>query len=134
MNLNKLTKKELVDYADSKGISVNIKDKKEVLISKIKSLDNSTKVKTKKDPWWVGIGVLIIFVVAAKYIWFPALVFFKSEILFVAIIIAYFSIGLWIESKISSDPDSNWTLIIGGIIAVCYVVWGISWSMQNQYG
>ena len=134
MNLNKLTKKELVDYADSKGISVNIKDKKEVLISKIKSLDNSTKVKTKKDPWWVGIGVLIIFVVAAKYIWFPALVFFKSEILFVAIIIAYFSIGLWIESKISSDPDSNWTLIIGGIIAVCYVVWGISWSIQNPYG
>ena len=134
MDLNKLTKKELVDYADSKGISVNIKDKKEVLISKIKSLDNSTKVKTKKDPGWVGIGVLIIFVVAAKYIWFPALVFFKSEILFVAIIIAYFSIGLWIESKISSDPDSNWTLIIGGIIAVCYVVWGISWSIQNPYG
>ena len=134
MNLNKLTKKELVDYADSKGISVNIKDKKEVLISKIKSLDNSTKVKTKKDPWWAAIGGVIIFVLAAKYLWFPALVFFKSEILFVAIIIAYFSIGLWIESKISSDPDSNWTIIIGGIIAVCYVVWGISWSIQNPYG
>ena len=134
MDLNKLTKKELVDYADSKGISVNIKDKKEVLISKINSLDNSTKVKTKKDPWWVGIGVLIIFVLAAKYVWFPTLVFFKSEILFVAIIIAYFSIGLWIESKISSDPNSNWTVIIGGIIAVCYVVWGISWSIQNPYG
>ena len=134
MDLNKLTKKELVDYADSKGISVNIKDKKEVLISKIKSLDNSTKVKTKKDPWWAAIGGVIIFVLAAKYLWFPALVFFKSEILFVAIIIAYFSIGLWIESKISSDPNSNWTVIIGGIIAVCYVVWGISWSIQNPYG
>ena len=134
MDLNKLTKKELVDYADSKGISVNIKDKKEVLISKIKSLDNSTKVKTKKDPWWAAIAGVIIFVLAAKYLWFPALVFFKSEILFVAIIIAYFSIGLWIESKTSSDPNSNWTLIIGGIIAVCYVVWGISWSMQNPYG
>jgi hypothetical protein len=134
MDLNKLTKKELVDYADSKGISVNIKDKKEVLISKIKSLDNSTKVKTKKDPWWAAIGGVIIFVLAAKYLCFPALVFFKSEILFVAIIIAYFSIGGWIESKISSDPDSNWTIIIGGIIAVCYVVWGISWSIQNPYG
>ena len=134
MDLNKLTKKELVDYADSKGISVNIKDKKEVLISKIKSLDNSTKVKTKKDPWWAAIGGVIIFVLAAKYLWFPALVFFKSEILFVAIIIAYFSIGGWIESKISSDPDTNWTVIIGGIIAVCYVVWGISWSIQNPYG
>ena len=134
MDLNKLTKKELVDYADSKGISVNIKDTKEFLISKIKSLDKSTKVKTKKERWWGAIGGLIIFVLAAKYLWFPALVFFKSEILFVAIIIAYFSIGGWIESKISSDPDSNWTIIIGGIIAVCYVVWGISWSIQNPYG
>ena len=134
MDLNKLTKKELVDYADSKGISVNIKDKKEVLISKIKSLDNSTKVKTKKDPWWAAIGGVIIFVLAAKYLWFPALVFFKSEILFVAIIIAYFSIGLWIESKISSDPNSNWTIVIGGFIAFFYVVWGISWSIQNPYG
>ena len=134
MDLNKLTKKELVDYADSKGISVNIKDKKEVLISKIKSLDNSTKVKTKKDPWWVGIGVLIMIVLAAKYLWFPALVFFKSEISFVAIIIAYFAIGGWIESKISSDPNSNWTIVIGGFIAFFYVVWGISWSIQNPYG
>ena len=39
MDLNKLTKKELVDYADSQGISVNIKDTKEFLISKIKTLD-----------------------------------------------------------------------------------------------
>ena len=31
MDLNNLTKKELVDYADSQGISVNIKDKKEIL-------------------------------------------------------------------------------------------------------
>ena len=55
MDLNKLTKKELVDYADSKGISVNIKDKKEVLISKIKALDNRKKVANKSSCAGCGI-------------------------------------------------------------------------------
>jgi hypothetical protein len=134
MNLNKLTKKELVDYAESQGISLNVKDKKEVLVSKLKALDNRKKIKNKKEPWWISLGVLIIIIGAIKYIWFPTLVFFKVQILMVALAIAFLVIGSWIESKISSDPDSNWTLIIGGIIVVCYIIWGISWGVTHPYG
>ena len=48
MDLNKLTKKELVDYADSKGISVNIKDNKEKII-------NEAYVFTKPlSPHWAS--------------------------------------------------------------------------------
>ena len=55
MDLNKLTKKEIIDYADSQGISVNIKDTKEFLISKIKALDNRKKVANKSSCAGCGI-------------------------------------------------------------------------------
>ena len=73
MDLNKLTKKELVDYGESIGVQLNIKDKKEVLISKLKTLENS---KPKREPLWVSLTLLIIFILVA-YLWFlPLLIQF----------------------------------------------------------
>ena len=36
MSIDNMTKKELVEYGESIGLSLNIRDKKEVLISKLK--------------------------------------------------------------------------------------------------
>tara|TARA_B100000787_G_C15901785_1_gene168740 strand:- start:58 stop:471 length:414 start_codon:yes stop_codon:yes gene_type:complete len=137
MNLNKLTKKELVEHGKSLGLSLDIKAKKEVLIDVINKPEGN-KAETKKDSLWVRIFVAIalplLILGTIRYIWFPTLVFFKNEILFVLIIFAYLGIGSWIESKISPETNPNYTLTIGGILFTCFIVWGISWSIQNPYG
>ena len=137
MNLNKLTKKELVEHGKSLGLSLDIKAKKEVLIDVINKPEGN-KVETKKDSLWVRIFVAIalplLILGTIRYIWFPTLVFFKNEILFVLIIFAYGGIGSWIESKISPETNPNYTLTIGGILFTCFIVWGISLSIQNPYG
>ena len=137
MNLNKLTKKELVEHGKSLGLSLDIKAKKEVLIDVINKPEGN-KAETKKDSLWVRIFVAIalplLILGTIRYIWFPTLVFFKNEILFVLIIFAYGGIGSWIESKISPETNPTYTLTIGGILFTCFIVWGISWSIQNPYG
>ena len=137
MNLNKLTKKELVEHGKSLGLSLDIKAKKEVLIDVINKPEGN-KAETKKDSLWVRIFVAIalplLILGTIRYIWFPTLVFFKNEILFVLIIFAYLGIGSWIESKISPETNPTYTLTIGGILFTCFIVWGISWSIQNPYG
>jgi len=41
MDLNKLTKEELIDFGESEGVSLDISDEKEVLLSKLnEALDN----------------------------------------------------------------------------------------------
>ena len=112
MNLNKLTKKELVEHGKSLGLSLDIKAKKEVLIDVINKPEGN-KAETKKDSLWVRIFVAIalplLILGTIRYIWFPTLVFFKNEILFVLIIFAYLGIGSWIESKISPETNPNYT-------------------------
>ncbi len=137
MDLNRLTKKELIEHGKSLGLSLDIKAKKEVLIDVINKPEGN-KAETKKDSLWVQIFVAIalplLILGTIRYIWFPTLVFFKNEILFVLIIFAYGGIGSWIESKISPETNPNYTLTIGGILFTCFIVWGISWSIQNPYG
>ena len=52
-NLNKLTKKELVEYGDSLSLSLNIKDKKEVLISKFTCSACCDKFSRENIPYGV---------------------------------------------------------------------------------
>ena len=109
MDLNKLTKKELVDYADSQGISVNIKDKKEFLVSKIKTLEKS---KPKRDPIWVSLTLLIIFILVAYYWFLPLLIQFH-----LALIVAACLVASWlIEIKLTSDMKFT------GIFSIIFVL------------
>jgi hypothetical protein len=89
---------------------------------------------TKKKPWWVrmfvGITLLLLIVGTSKYIWFPALVFLKHQTFIVGIAIAFLIISSWVEHKLSSDPDSNYTLIFGGVIVVFFIIWGINWGIS----
>ena len=52
MSIDNMTKKELVEYGESIGLSLNIRDKKEVLISKFTCPGCSTKFS--KEYWPYG--------------------------------------------------------------------------------
>ena len=144
MDLNRLTKKELIEHGKSLGLSLDIKAKKEVLIAVISDPEGNAEyikhnqlLAIKETVWvkiFVAIALPLLILGAIRYIWFPTLVFFKNEILFVLIIFAYLGIGSWIESKISPETNPTYTLTIGGILFTCFIVWGISWSIQNPYG
>ena len=46
MDLNQLTKKELVEFGDSRGISLDINDKKEVILKELLANDYSDEYQT----------------------------------------------------------------------------------------
>ena len=53
MDLNKLTKKELVAYGDDFGLSLNIRDKKETLISKFFCACCGDKLSRENEPFGI---------------------------------------------------------------------------------
>ena len=53
MNLNKLTRKELVAYGDDFGLSLNINDKKEILISKFSCDGCGDKLSRENEPYGI---------------------------------------------------------------------------------
>ena len=93
MDLNKLTKKELVEHGKSLGLSLNINDKKEVLISQIKKI----------EPWW-ALPSAIVFCGALIYGILPIVL---------AIIVTCFIVAIYIEYKITSDINyTGWAAVI----------------------
>jgi len=129
MSIDNMTKKELVEYGESIGLSLNIRDKKEVLISKINKLDNSgNKTENKKDPLWVGIVLLIIFIWVAYYWFIPLIIQFH-----LALIVAACLVASWlIEIKLTSDM--KFTGIFSIIFVLAFFYSGAAgWDWSRYY-
>jgi hypothetical protein len=133
MDLNKLTKKELVEHGKSLGLSLDIKAKKEVLIAVINDPEGNAEYlkhnhKTTKDPWWAVLVVFVILIVVAKYWFLPILIQYHLGILVVACLVA----SWLIEIKLTSDMKYT-----GGfsIIFVLFFIFSgaIEWHWEPYY-